>query len=432
MIKAKDTAHVTKDFPLYASLRIRQALLGVLMLVIVGTVQNIQAQGIERESLAGESAAADASGSDVNQPYNLQLGPVTLRANASLQTAFNDNINLAKNGRLADCIITPQFGVDASWQISDLNKLTFGLALGYDAYLEHSANNSIIIAPDSELLLNVFVGDFKISPYDKFSYQTNPISIGALSGVSQFNRFTNDAGVVVDWDLGDAILSLGYNHENFWVFENSFSYLDYESDSATPQVDFKLSQTIDVGINTMFSNMTYDHNIQNNNTSVSAGPFVNAKITENLSATAQAGWYYTDYSRGGLNGDKTDIDSFYASGGINQRVNDVVTQSLTAGREYIPGITSNFTDRIYANYSPSWQATDFLTLSGNLWWENLSDSNAIVRETANRYGVGLNLSYNVAEHQNLTLGYQFVLKDADPSLFSYYQNLLTLSYRYQF
>ena len=96
-----------------------------------------------------------------------------------------------------------------------------------------------------------------------------------------------------------------------------------------------------------------------------------------------------NYDSGGLNGDGSNNNTYYGNVGVNHRINDVLTESLTTGRESLPGVTSHFTDRIYANYGLNWLATSYLGLGTNLWWENLDDSDAAFRETANRYGVGL-------------------------------------------
>ena len=46
--------------------------------------------------------------------------------------------------------------------------------------------------------------------------------------------------------------------------------------------------------------------------------------------------------------------------------------------------------------------------------------------------LAFNSSYTVNDHATINLGYQYVLKDADPSSLSYYQDLVTLGFRYQF
>jgi hypothetical protein len=117
---------------------IKGAFICILLVALLSLTEKASAQGIERESVAGPEAAAAMRGSDVNQPYNLQIGPITLRADASVATTFDDNINLAKNGRLSDVIVTPSFGIHGLWQISDLNTLTFDLGIGYEYYITHS------------------------------------------------------------------------------------------------------------------------------------------------------------------------------------------------------------------------------------------------------------------------------------------------------
>ena len=61
-----------------------------------------------------------------------------------------------------------------------------------------------------------------------------------------------------------------------------------------------------------------------------------------------------------------------------------------------------------------------------------SYSAAIERETSNRYGTGFNINYTLTDHTHLSLGYQYVLKVADPAIMGYYQNLVTLGFTYQF
>jgi hypothetical protein len=367
-----------------------------------------------------------------SQPYNLKLGPINVRAEASVDTSFSDNINVAKTGRIADISVGPQFNISGLWQVTDLNSLSVDLGIGYQAYIVHPRYSGLTLSPSSEVQFNLFVGDVKINFHDNFSYAQDPLGVGQLSNVSQFARFTNDAGIRPEWDLGDVVLSMGYDHTNFWVFERAFEYLDYQSDSLSPQVSVKVSPTITAGMSTTFSDTRYDQNIQNDSTSLSVGPFVTTQISEYLTANAQAGFYLAQYDKSGLNGDNSNNATIYGSIGLNHRINDVMTESLTAGRESIPGITSNYTERDYANYTATWQATSYMNVGSFLWWENLDDSNAAVRETSNRYGAGFNIGYSLTDHASLSLGYQYVLKVADPSALGYYQNLVTLGFHYQF
>ena len=144
------------------------------------------------------------------------------------------------------------------------------------------------------------------------------------------------------------------------------------------------------------------------------------------------GWEFSSYAQTGSNGDSSNINSPTVSAGITHRINDALRQSLTVGREFIPGITSNFTERTYANYTPSWHATSLFDVAPQLWWESLQDSSATVHETSTRLGAGLNIGFALTQHATVTLGYNYVLKSSNVRSMDYYQDLVTLGLTYQF
>jgi hypothetical protein len=393
---------------------------------------SVRAQGIERESLSGESVAEQLRQSGNDQVYNLRIGPVQLRAEADSTLSFNDNIGLNKDGKSADIIVTPSAILHGSWKVTELNSLTFDIGIGYETYLTHSQYNSILLSPDTQAQFNFFVGDVLLTLHDTFSYQQDPTDIGQLSDQTQLSRFTNDAGISATWDLNDVVLSLAYDHQNLWVTDSEYDYLTNQSDTIAPKVSVKVDESIQAGVSLSFSDVRYEQSFQNDYTTVSVGPFVTAQVSENLSVSGQFGGYFANYARGGQNGDAEDVASYYGSLGVNHRINTYFQESLTAGREYLPGLTSNFTERIYANYTLTWQATSTLSIGGNLLAENLTDSSAAFRETSNRYGTGFSANESLSDHMTLSFNYQFLLKDADPSYLSYTQNVATFGLQYRF
>jgi hypothetical protein len=256
--------------------------------------------------------------------------------------------------------------------------------------------------------------------------------VGDLSNISQFSRFQNDGGIRADWDLGDIILSAGWDHTNYWVFQSAYQYLDSNTDAFSPQVTYKVSETINAGLEGTVAFTSFSQNIQNNSTSYSVGPFFEARLSENLAVNARIGYYVADYTNTGLNGDKSNANSFYAEGGITHRINSVLFETFTAGRQYIPGLTSNYTDEIYARYSANYQAAQYFTISPSLSYQNLQDSISSFHETSNIYQLGITFGYQVTQHLNVNTGYQFVLKDADISNLSYYQDSVSLGATYKF
>jgi len=383
-------------------------------------------------SQTGESAAQQMRAQNTNQQYNLRVGPVLLRAEADLTTQFNDNIGFSKDGRVADIVVTPMGILHGRWGISDLNTLTFNIGVGYQAYLFNSQYDDVVISPDSELSFNLFVGDCTINFHDSFSYQQDPTQVGQLSNQVRLSRFQNDAGISAKWDLNDYFVELDYDHSNLWVLQSQFDYLTNQSDTIAPSITWKINETLNAGLQASFSDTRYEQSFQNDSTSETFGPFVKATLSDFLSVSAAAGGFLTQYSNGGGNGDNSNLSSYYANMGINHQITKFLSQSLTAGKEFLPGLTSNYTQRIYINYGDQWNATQFIFVTTNLFWENLDDSDSAFRENSNRYGLSFSIHDQLSEHLVVNVGYQFLLKDADPSYLSYYQNVGTVGLNYNF
>jgi hypothetical protein len=412
--------------------KLRFLLLCVYMLTLTSMMHRASAQGIERESLSGENVADELRQSGANPVYNLRLGPVTVRAEADVTANFNDNIGLSKDGRIADIVLTPSATLHALWQVSDLNTIHLDLGIGYETYVLHSQYNSLLLSPDSDAEFNFFVGDVAFNLHDTFSYQQDPTAIGQLSNTVRLSRWQNDAGIEATWDLNDIVLSLGYDHANLWVSQSIYNYLTNQSDTLTPKLTVKVDPSIDTGLSMTLSDVRYEQNFENNYTTLSIGPFVTAKVSDNLSLQAQAGGYFSDYAKGGANGDSENVASYYGSVGVNHRINSSINEALNFGREFLPGLTSNFTERVYANYTATWQATSAINLGGNVLWENLEDSDAAFREDSNRYGAGFTVNDTLTDHATLSFNYQYLLKDASPSFLSYTQNSATVGISYQY
>jgi hypothetical protein len=384
-------------------------------------------------SQTGEALAQSLQQSNSNPSYNLRVGPVELRAEGDLTVSVNDNIGLSQSGRVSDIIITPMGVLRGRWEVSDLNTLTFNIGLGYNAYAFNPQYNYVVVAPDSEVNFNFFVGDCNINLHDDFSYQQNPTVVGQLSNQVRLSQFQNDAGVSAKWDLGDIMVEAAYDHTNLWVTESIYDYLTNQSDIFAPTFTYKINETISTGLSGSISDTRYEQGFQNDYTSEQLGPFVNATFSNFLSLTASAGGYLTQYNEGGGNGDtNSNVESYYASLGVTHQINQAFSESFTAGKQYLPGLTSNYTDRIYATYGDNWQATKEIGVSSSLFWENLTDSAAVFSEDSNRYGWSLGISDSLSTHMTLTMGYQFILKNADPSFLSYYQDVGTLAMQYNF
>ena len=139
----------------------------ILVVALAFEAGQLFAQELPRPSMARHDTSAV-----LPSDYNLKLGPVLVNTNASLEGQYNDNVNLADSGGGAksDFIVTPELGISAQWPITATNTLRLSTSLGYSKYLIHPQYDQghVLVAPDSVLAFDVYVGDFKINIH--FSY----------------------------------------------------------------------------------------------------------------------------------------------------------------------------------------------------------------------------------------------------------------------
>src|SRR5262245_11043257 len=79
----------------------------IFFLLLLCIASTVSAQDAVRPSLAGEETAEARRQSFDKIPYNLQLGPMKLRFNATLGFEYNDNVNLSED---ASATIPSPFG----------------------------------------------------------------------------------------------------------------------------------------------------------------------------------------------------------------------------------------------------------------------------------------------------------------------------------
>lgn len=204
------------------------------------------AQEVARPSISRQKAAAQT----LDRYYNLKLGPAFFNLSDSLGIEFVDNVNLSSTAPESDLILTPQFSIDAQWPMTKTNTLHLATSFGYTKYLEHPEldTKNLLVSPDSAISFDVFVGNLKITFFDQFSYQQDPISQSDLSNVSSFGRFTNDARINLLWDLNKAILNLAYDHVDFITTSTNLNSTPESTFTATVLVpQTKTKQVVVIG-----------------------------------------------------------------------------------------------------------------------------------------------------------------------------------------
>jgi hypothetical protein len=439
-------ANFVKNLPIY--LLISSAMLA----------NSLFAQELPRPSMAQQDKKVA-----LPTTYNMKAGPVLLNFTGSLESDYEDNIGLTNSGAKSDFLLTPEVGIEAQWPISEVNTLTLSTSLGYTKYMIHPQfdTSHILVAPDSDLSFDIYTGDFKINVHDSFSYQQDPVDEAALSGIVNFNRFENIAGVGVLWDLNKVILNLTYDHIDFvstglqtvtGANLNDPGALNFSADQVSLSGELHVSSTLIGGLEASASEREYQ-DFDGEYTQLSAGPFIKLQITDHIKLEASGGYQYigspasnADYSNQyyyngttnngtiepGTDGGNSE-NSYYFNVTLDHEVNKYFLQRLSLGHELELGLLAEESDDSYINYSASWHVNSRLNIALTLGYQDISEIGGLVGVSSfDFFSAGVQANFPVTKSISGSLIYQFSDKMAEESDQSYEQNRVGLLLTYHF
>jgi hypothetical protein len=396
------------------------------------------AQESIRPSTTGVLASEARQNTTSTGNYFLKAGPVDFSASLSTDVEYNDNVGLAEVGRESDIIIRPTLAIDSEWRITQLNTLHFDISLGYQKYLDHGSldTRTILLDPGSQLSFDVYVGGIlKLNFHDRFSIMQNPVDEPLLSNVANFQRFENTAGVTALFDFNDLKIVVGYDHFNYRTFESDFDFLDRSEEQFYASAGLRLSDAITVGLDGSGGLINYRLNINNDGTTWTAGPFLEATLSSYTTLRITGGWQEMNFSQTGTTGDTNNYGGWFGNLTISQRLNQYWTHSVSAGHEARLGLEVNFSEYDYLRYLSQWQINPRLNAGFEAFLEQDNESGTIQAqdsELARRWGGGISLSYRLGPKLTAGLQYHYVKKDSDLVLRSYYQNSVSLDLKYEF
>lgn len=348
-----------------------------------------------------------------------------------------DNVGLSQTGREGDLILRPEIDFDSQWKVSQLNTLRFSLGLAYSKYLEHSNldTRSVLLNPGSQLSFDMYLGGVvRLTFHDKFAILQNPIDEPTLSNVARFDRFQNSAGVTALVDLNDLKFVLGYDHFDFRSLNSDFDTLNRREEQFSASASLALSDAVTAGVDGSFALVDYLLDYNNNGTTWTAGPFVEATLSTYTKLRLTGGYQSMRFDDNGTSGDDTNLGGWYGSIAVAQRLNQYWSHTLSLGREARLGLDVNFTEFMYARYHANWRVNSRLNAGFEAFYEDADESGTALQDSehSHRWGGGLSLTWKLGSKLGLSLRYQYVKKDSDLVLRSYYQNVGTLTLNYDF
>lgn len=387
----------------------------------------------ETGSLASE--ARKQPGSTGN--YFLKAGPVDFSASASLGVEFNDNVGLSEDHRQSDLILRPQLSIDSVWRVTSLNTLRFNMGVAYAAYTQHSSldTRSLLLDPGSQIAFDVYVGGvLKLTFHDRFAILQNPVDEPTLSNTARFDRFQNAAGVTALLDFNDLKIVLNYDHFDYRAFGGDFDFLDRQEEQFFASASLLMTDAVVVGVDGNVGLIKYRTDFNNDGTSWSAGPFVEATLSHYTTLRLSGGYQAMNFDGNGTSGDSTNFGGWYGNVTMAQRLNQYWSHSVSAGHEARLGLEVNFFEYDYVRYLAQWRINPRLSATVEGFAENANESGTVAQSSENsfRWGGGASLEWRLGNKLSLNLGYHYVKKDSDLPLRSYYQNSGTLVVKYDF
>ena len=410
------------------------------------------------QSLAGEASAMSRKSSPEQMDYNLEVGPVLLNVGAALSGGYNSNTGLSQTASGGSAYATPTANLSLLWPITDLNTLNFSLGFGYSYYFEVSNENSpggLFISPNSALTGTFFVGDFRFTPYDQFSLQNDPTAAGELSNVSRFSIYQNSAGVKVDWDLADLIVSGGFDWFNLFTGSGSsqFNYLERRTLTPSLAVTYYVTKTLIAGMEVVaamtdytqsgsyqvtdpLTNVTTTVPGQNNNIIYQAGPFANWQISEYMTLTGRVGYVFGQFTDSNASSAEagSNPSTYFFNLGFSHRLNEYLNYTLGGSRStQLSAIAgSNYVENWVFSLGLNWKIIDQLSLTTPLSANLGQVSGNLYPEKYQQYQGGIGLGYKITERLGSSLNFTYILKNSDLPNSSYQQWNATLGFTYDF
>jgi hypothetical protein len=403
----------------------------------------LAAQEALQTALEGDRSAQARQLKSGSNTDRIKAGPLEFNVGLSFETEFNDNVNSSETQRESDVIFRPQLDLHSFLPVTKTGQLSLGLGIGYAAYLDNRDLSHLFIRPDSELAYDVAVKDFVFTFYDRFDYSREVESVGALSGVSEFPRFENTAGMRITWAPSRWMYQAGYAHYNFVPKDEDFSYLDRASEQFYARVAYGFAPETRVGVEATVALTDYTSATRADNNNYSAGPYTEWRVTEWITLSAHGGATYFNFSSvratpGSPAAASYDLDSYYARFQIDHRLTQFISHGLSAVHQVEPGINqgSDFLESTELNYRVSWSLTKQVTVGAHVFYERGTEpqngSLAATTEEYQRVGGGPSASYRLSDRMTATASYDYTRRESNEAGRGYYQNRASIALRYQF
>jgi hypothetical protein len=371
-------------------------------------------------------------------PEQPRAGPVQLTFGFYTGFQLSDNVNYVEENPQSDTIVRCGVLAGFAWPATEKSTLNLSAGIGYALYVTYPQYSSLEVTPNSALSWDISFEDGTLTIFDQFNYSSQVGSVSALYGLASFPRFDNTIGVKVAWLPNHWHIEGGYSHNDFLSDSTDFSYLNRSSEFFFARGAWRFAESTEAGVEASSSFTDYRMSIQNNNYSLSVGPYWDWQVTQSLHATIRGGWTSFDFSQTSGTAPPADINSYYAGLSVSQQLTEFLTHRLEARRDvrlgYYAG--SDYLQEFVLNYSLDWRLTQNITLETSATFEHgtqpLQFGISSVQEDYDWLGVGPTALWQATARTVLSAGYSFWQRTSNLPGRGYVQNSFTMRLTYQF
>ncbi len=400
----------------------------------------LEAQESLRMSLAGtEAARLRREAASRTDHYDLQLGPTAWAFGAGLSLQYNDNLRYTSSNQQQDLIMRPELDAQMRWRVSDLNTINLSVGAGYAVYATHSEYDRPYVTPGSELSFDLYAGPVWVNVHDRFSVVENGYLDPTVTGIGDYERLDNAAGVTTTWDLNKLIAKLGYDHVSYIQLGGSGAQPNAEMEVFSLSAGYVIKPEMVTGVeagtsliryvslpNNVYARLYYSDGIQWN-----VGAFFETQLTEYIRARASAGYtqFLPESAVASMLGE--DFSGVYAQASLTHRLNQYVDYTLGGGRMLNFAYYGGQIDQYFVTINANWHIFRKTTVATGFSYQHGSQV-AAFGEEYDWLGPSLQLERRITQKLTASLAYQYYWRGSDFSGREYQVNLATLRGIYKF
>ena len=291
------------------------------------------------------------------------------------------------------------------------------------------------------LSFDIGIKDVTLNLHDWMSYvQDEAQQSGTVANTPNYGTFQNTAGLAATWNLNQATLSAGYDHQNIQSTSAQFDNITHAAEMLFARAGFQVHPKVTVGLESTAAFTRYTQsgaNGLNNNDAYTAGTYAEFQPSKFLKVTARGGYAIYQFQQTSTSIQTSDQNSWYASLNIAHQPSDSVSYSLEVGRETQLGTSSDLVEDWYVRPNINWKIIKGFDFNTSLFYEHgdqgVGSSGSLPGYSNGNfdwYGGSLSLEHPLTSWLSLGLNYRITVRSSSTPNDGYTQNLVGLQLTY--